>query len=50
MTQERAASNASLDSKHWQAIEAGTINVTVASLVGIAKALNVTLSELFEPV
>lgn len=50
LTQEDAADRASLDPKHFQAIEAGKINVTVASLVGIAKALGVTLAELFENV
>jgi DNA-binding XRE family transcriptional regulator len=50
LTQEDAAGKASLDPKHFQEIEAGRVNVTVASLVGIAKALGVTLAELFDGV
>ena len=47
LTQEETAHDAGLDYKHYQSIEAGTINVTVASLVGIAKALRAKLSDLF---
>ncbi len=50
MTQEVAASRAKIDSKHYQEIEAGRINATVASLVGIAKAFGVSLAELFDDV
>lgn len=50
LTQERAAERARLDEKHWQAIEAGVSDVTMASLVGIAGSLGVTLAELFEGV
>ncbi len=50
LTQEQAAERAKLDYKHFQAVETGSINVTVASLVGIAKALRVNLAELFEDV
>lgn len=50
LTQEAAAGKAQLDAKHYQAIEYGRSNVTVASLVGIARAFGVTLSELFEGV
>ena len=50
LTQEKAAERAHLDPKHWQEIEAGRINVTVASLVGIARAFKVKLAELFESV
>jgi transcriptional regulator with XRE-family HTH domain len=39
-----------LDPKHFQAIEYGRSNVTVASLVGVARALGVTLTELFKGV
>jgi transcriptional regulator with XRE-family HTH domain len=46
-TQEVAAHSAGLDAKHWQDIEAAKTNPTVATLVGIAKALGVTLAELF---
>jgi transcriptional regulator with XRE-family HTH domain len=50
LTQEQVAERAKLDYKHFQAIESGGSNVTVASLVGIAKALHVTLMELFRDV
>lgn len=49
LTQEEAAEIAKLDEKHWQDIEGARTNPTVATLVGIAKALKVTLSQLFEP-
>jgi transcriptional regulator with XRE-family HTH domain len=48
LTQEQAAELAKLDEKHWQDIEGARTNPTVATLVGIARALKVTLSELFE--
>ena len=50
LTQETAAERAKLDYKHYQAIESGSSNVTVASLIGIAKALKVKASELFDGV
>lgn len=50
LTQEGVAGKAQLDAKHYQAIEYGRSNVTVASLVGITRAFGVTLSELFEGV
>jgi len=46
LTQEEAADAAALDTKHYQAIEAGQSNLTIASLLGIARALRVNLSEL----
>ena len=48
LTQEVAAERAKLDEKHWQDIEGARTNPTVATLVGIVRALKVTLSELFE--
>jgi DNA-binding XRE family transcriptional regulator len=48
LTQEQAAEIAKLDEKHWQDIEGARTNPTVATLVGIARALKVTLSELFD--
>ena len=48
LTQEQAAEIAKLDEKHWQDIEGARTNPTVATLVGIAKALKVSLSQLFE--
>jgi len=48
LTQEEAAEIAKLDEKHWQDIEGARTNPTVATLVGVARALKVSLSELFE--
>jgi transcriptional regulator with XRE-family HTH domain len=48
LTQKEAATTAKLDEKHWQDIEGARTNPTVATLVGIARALRVTLSALFE--
>ena len=50
LTQEGAATLAHLDAKHLQTIEAGKTNTTVASLVGLSRALGVTLMELFDGV
>jgi DNA-binding XRE family transcriptional regulator len=47
LTQEEAANRARLDGKHWQAIEAGATNPTVATLIGIARALGVGVGRLF---
>jgi transcriptional regulator with XRE-family HTH domain len=49
LTQESAAELAKLDEKHWQDIEGARTNPTVATLVGVAKALRVSLAQLFEP-
>jgi transcriptional regulator with XRE-family HTH domain len=48
LTQEKAAELAKLDEKHWQDIEGARTNPTLATLVGIARALKVTLSGLFD--
>jgi transcriptional regulator with XRE-family HTH domain len=48
LTQESAAETAKLDEKHWQDIEGARTNPTVATLVGIARALKITISQLFE--
>lgn len=48
LTQEEAAARAALDPKHWQDLEAGRTNPTVATLVAVAKALGVTLPDLFD--
>jgi len=48
LTQEGPAEKAKLDEKHWQDIEGARTNPTVATLVGISRALSVSLSELFE--
>jgi transcriptional regulator with XRE-family HTH domain len=48
LTQDGAAEAAKLDQNHWQAIERARTNPTVATLVGVARALEVTLPKLFE--
>lgn len=50
LTQEAAAEAARLDGKHWQDIEAGRTNPTVATLVGIARSMKVKLVDLFDDV
>ena len=47
LTQEQAAERAKLDPKHWQQLESGTTNPTLATLVGISRALGVKLADLF---
>lgn len=47
LTQEQAAERAKLDPKHWQDLETGRTNPTLATLVGISRALGVKLSDLF---
>ena len=46
-TLEEAAEKGDLDLKHWQKIEAGTINVTLVTLVRIAEGLVEPLGSLF---
>ena len=48
LTQEKAAEFAKLDEKHWQDIEGARTNPTVATLVGVARALKVSVAELFD--
>ncbi|HEY5936212.1 MAG TPA: helix-turn-helix transcriptional regulator [Kofleriaceae bacterium] len=47
LTQEAAAERAKLDVKHWQDLEAGKTNPTMATLVGVAKSLGVGIERLF---
>ena len=47
LTQQETAERALIDDKHLQAVEAGKTNPTVATLVGIARALDVDLASLF---
>jgi transcriptional regulator with XRE-family HTH domain len=47
LTQERLAEDAKLAAKHLQDIERGRTNPTLATLVGLAKALGVELHVLF---
>lgn len=46
MTQQEAAERASIEVKHWQLIEAGGTNPTLATLLALAKALDVEVHEL----
>jgi transcriptional regulator with XRE-family HTH domain len=48
LSQERLAEDAKLAAKHLQDMEHGRTNPTVASLVGLARALGVKLQVLFE--
>lgn len=47
-TQEQAADAIGIASRHFQKIEAGDVNVTVATLVRVAKAFKVPVKALFE--
>jgi transcriptional regulator with XRE-family HTH domain len=46
LTQQAAAEKASIETKHWQRIEAAGTNPTLATLISIAKALDVEAYEL----
>ena len=48
LTQEKAAERGKLDVKHWQDVEGARTNPTLATLVGVARSLGVSLSELFD--
>ena len=48
LTQEDAAEAARLDPKHWQDLEGARTNPTIATLVGVARALKVDLRTLFD--
>lgn len=47
---EPVAEAAKLDAKHWREIEAGRINVTVATLMADSQTLRVKLAVLFDGV
>lgn len=47
-TQEQAADAMEIATRHYQKIEAGHVNVTVATLVRVAKAFGVDVKSLFE--
>jgi len=49
LTQEALIELTGLDRRHLQRIERGQENITLASLVGLANALEVTPSMLFRP-
>lgn len=46
LTQQEAAERASIEVKHWQLVEAGGTNPTLATLLAVAKALDVELRQL----
>lgn len=48
LTLEAAAHNAGMHWRHWQKVEAGEVNVTIASLVKVASALGVEAARLLE--
>ena len=48
LTLEEVASDASLDEKHLQELEAGKGNPTFATILGVAEALDVSLERLFK--
>lgn len=43
-----AAERAKLDMHHWRDIEAGHTNPTIATLAGVARALNIDIADLFD--
>ena len=47
-TQERAAEAAGLNSRHYQKLEKGKVNVTLGTLERLAKAFGVDVLRLFE--
>ncbi len=48
LTQEAAAAGAGLAARHFQKIEAAEVNATLDTLVRVATALDVDVSELFQ--
>jgi transcriptional regulator with XRE-family HTH domain len=48
LTLEEVAHEAGLHWRHWQKVEAGEVNVTLASLVRLAGALHVAVTRLLE--
>lgn len=49
LTQEAVAASADLAVRHYQKIEAGEVNVTVYTLIKLANALEVDITELLHP-
>lgn len=49
-SQEAMAAKARLDAKHYQQLEYGSSNATFATLMAVARALGMTLSEMLEGV
>ena len=48
LTQEKVASDAEIDYKRYQKIEAGDVNLTVKTLLRISKALGVSFWQLLQ--
>ena len=48
LTQQAAAERAELETKHWQLLEAGRANPTLATLLAVAKAFDVEVNELLK--
>jgi transcriptional regulator with XRE-family HTH domain len=48
LTLEEAAHRAGLHWRHWQKIESGEVNLTIASLARVADALDVEAARLLE--
>jgi transcriptional regulator with XRE-family HTH domain len=48
LTLEEAAHRAGIHWRHWQKIESGEVNLTLASLARVADALHVEAGRLFE--
>jgi XRE family transcriptional regulator, regulator of sulfur utilization len=48
LTIKQAAGRAEVHWRHWQKIEAAENNATLATLIRVAEALNVTVAELLE--
>jgi transcriptional regulator with XRE-family HTH domain len=46
LTQEAVAKDARIAVRHYQKLEAGELNVTVSTLVAVARALNQSLADL----
>jgi len=49
-TQEQLAARSKLDVKHLQDVERGRSNVTIATLLGLARGLGVAIADLLEGV
>jgi transcriptional regulator with XRE-family HTH domain len=47
LTLEAASGKASIDITHWQKVEAGSVNVSMVTLVRLADGLDVNLVDLF---
>jgi len=47
-TQEQAADAANIAARHYQKIEAGTVNLTLATLARLANGFKVEVKRLFE--